>query len=210
MVERIWRREGLKVQQKQANKGRLWLNDVSCVRLWPERSNNVWSYDFVQDWTHGGRLFRTLNIIDEFTKEALVIRVKRKLNLTGVVDALTDLFILRGTPDYIRFDNGAELIAKKVGAWIGAVGAKTAFIEPGSTWENGYCESFNARFRDELLNGEVFYSIREAQMLIFTQTGAGGGENQQYPVAPMPRDLTPKAAVCSRARTLSVRMVWTR
>ena len=120
----------------------------------------------MQDWTHGGRLFRTLNIIDEFTKEALVIRVKRKLNLTGVVDALTDLFILRGTPDYIRFDNGAELIAKKVGAWIGAVGSKTAFVEPGSTWENGYCESFNARFRDELLNGEVFYSIREAQILI--------------------------------------------
>ncbi|MCQ0093974.1 IS3 family transposase [Roseovarius sp. M141] len=165
-VERIWRREGLKVPQKQPKKGRLWLNDGSCVRLRPERPNHVWSYDFVQDRTHDGRVFRTLNIIDEFTKEALVIRVKRKLNSTDVVDALTDLFILRGPPEYIRSDNGAEFIAKKVRAWIGAVGAKTAFIAPGSPWENGYCESFNSRFRDELLNGEVFSTLREAQILI--------------------------------------------
>ena len=113
-VERIWRREGLKVPQKQAKKGRLWLGDGSCVRLRPERPNHVWSYDFVQDRTHDGRLFRTLNIIDEFTKEALVIRVDRKLNSTDVVDALTDLFILRGPPEFIRSDNGAEFIAKKV------------------------------------------------------------------------------------------------
>ena len=178
-VERIWRREGLKVPQKQPKKGRLWLNDGSCVRLRPERPNHVWSYDFVQDRTHDGRVYRTLNIIDEFTKEALVIRVKRRLNSTDVVDALTNLFILRGPPEFIRSpsrglhanrcraaDNGAEFIAKKVRAWIGAVGAKTAFITPGSPWENGYCESFNARFRDELLNGEVFYTLREAQILI--------------------------------------------
>jgi transposase InsO family protein len=133
----------------------------------------------VQDRTHDGRIFRTLNIIDEFTKEALAIRVKRKLNSTDVVDALTDLFILRGPPRFIRSpsrglqanhcratDNGAEFVAEKVRAWIAAVGAKTAFIEPGSPWENGYCESFNARFRDELLNAEVFYSLREAQILI--------------------------------------------
>lgn len=179
-VERIWRREGLKIPQKQARKGRLWLNDGSCVRLRPERPNHVWSYDFVQDRTHDGRIFRTLNIIDEFTKEAPplgillcktlpgsgMIRVDRKLNSTDVVDALTDLFIMRGPPEFIRSDNGAEFIAKKVRAWISAVGAKTAFIEPGSPWENGYCESFNARFRDELLNAEVFYSLREAQILI--------------------------------------------
>ena len=165
-VERIWRREGLKVPQKQPKNGRLWLNDGSCVRLRAERPNHVWSYDFVQDRTHDGRVFRTLNIIDEFTREALVIRVKRRLNSTVVVDALTDLFILRGPPEFIRSDNGAEFIAKKVRAWIGAVGAKTAFIAPGSPWENGYCESFNARFRDELLNGEVFYTLREAQILI--------------------------------------------
>ena len=104
-VERIWRREGLKVPQKQPKKGRLWLNDGSCVRLRPERKNHVWSYDFVQDRTHDGRIFRTLNIIDEFTKEALTIKVKRRLNSTDVVDALTDLFILRGPPEFIRSDN---------------------------------------------------------------------------------------------------------
>ena len=178
-VERIWRREGLKVPKKQRKKGRLWFNDGSCVRLRPERRNHVWSYDFVEDRTHDGRRFRTLNIIDEFTKEALAIRVARKLNSTDVVDALTDLFILRGVPEFIRSDNGPEFIAEKVRAWIAAVGAKTAFIEPGSPWENGFaaalgpvarcaaqCESFNARFRDELLDGEIFYSLREAQILI--------------------------------------------
>ena len=104
-MERIWRREGLKVPRKQAKKGRLWLNDGSCVRLRPERPNHVWSYDFVEDRTHDGRKFRKLNIIDEFTREALVIRVDRKLNSTDVVDALTDLFIMRGTPEFIRSDN---------------------------------------------------------------------------------------------------------
>ncbi len=126
-VERIWRREGLKVPQKQPKKGRLWLNDGSCVRLRPERPNHVWSYDFVQDRTHDGRVYRTLNIIDEFTKEALVIRVKRKLNSTDVVDALTDLFILRGPPEYIRSDNGAEFIAKK-----------SACLDRGSWRENRF------------------------------------------------------------------------
>ena len=165
-VERIWRREGLKVPPKQKKKGRLWLNDGSCIRLRPEYPNHVWSYDFVQDRTHDGRAYRTLNIIDEFTKEALMIRVDRKLNSTDVVDALTDLFILRGPPAYIRSDNGPEFVAQKVRDWIGAVGAKTAYIEPGSPWENGYCESFNARFRDELLNGEIIYSIKEAKIII--------------------------------------------
>ena len=140
--------------------------DGSCVRLRAERPNHVWSYDFVHDRTHDGRAYRTLNIIDEYTREALMIRVDRKLNSTDVVDALTDLFILRGAPEYIRSDNGPEFIARKVRDWITAVGSNAAYIEPGSPWENGYCESFNARFRDELLNGEIFYSLREAQILI--------------------------------------------
>lgn len=155
-VERIWRREGLKVPQKQPKRGRLWLNDGSCIRLRPEYPNHVWSYGFVEDRTDEGRKYRTLNIIDEFTKEALMIRVARKLNSVDVVDALTGLFILRGAPAFVRSHNGPEFIAEKVRRWIAAVGAKTAFIEPGSPWENGYCESFNARFRDELLNGEIF------------------------------------------------------
>lgn len=112
-VERIWRREGLKVPHKQKKKGRLWMNDGSCVRLRAERPNHVWSYDFVHGRTHDGRAYRTLNIIDEYTREALMIRVDRKLNSTDVVDALTDLFILRGPPEYIRSDNVlyAELLA---------------------------------------------------------------------------------------------------
>ena len=165
-VERLWRREGLKVPMKQLKKGRLWLNGGSCVRLRPEYRNHVWSYDFVHHRTDDGRAFRTLNILDEHSRECLAIRVKRKLNSTEVIDALTDLFILRGVPAYIRSDNGPEFIAEAVRDWIKAVGAKTAYIEPGSPWENGYCESFNGRMRDELLNGEIFYSLREAQIII--------------------------------------------
>ncbi|SLN64797.1 IS2 transposase TnpB [Pseudooctadecabacter jejudonensis] len=165
-VERLWRREGLKVPMKQPKKGRLWLNDGSCVRLRPEYHNHVWSYDFVHHRTDDGKAFRTLNILDEHSRECLAIRVKRKPDSTEVIDALTDLFILRGVPAFIRSDNGPEFIAQAVRDWIAAVGAKTAYIEPGSPWENGYCESFNARLRDELLNGEVFYSLKEAQVLI--------------------------------------------
>ncbi len=165
-VARIWRREGLKVPQKQRKKSRLWLNDGSCVRPRPEHPNHVWSYDFVQDRTADGRPYRTLNVLDEYTREALMIRVDRQLNSIDVVDALTDLFNQRGPPRFIRSDNGPEFIAQKVQDWIAAVGVQTAYIEPGSPWENGYCESFNARFSDELLNGEVFYSLREAEILI--------------------------------------------
>ncbi|WP_317959661.1 IS3 family transposase [Phaeobacter inhibens] len=165
-IERLWRREGLKVPHKQPKKGRLWLNDGSCVRLRPEHRNHVWSYDFVHCRTDDGKAFRTLNIIDEFSRECLTIRVKRKLNSIDVIDALTDLFILRGIPSYIRSDNGPEFVALAVRDWIAAVGARTAYIEPGSPWENGYCESFNGRMRDELLNGEIFYSLREAQIII--------------------------------------------
>ena len=116
--------------------------------------------------TDDGKAFRTLNILDEFGRECLAIRVKRKLNSVDVIDALTDLFILRGPPAYVRSDNGPEFVAQAVRDWIAAVGAKTAYIEPGSPWENGYIESFNARFRDELLNREIFYSLREAQIII--------------------------------------------
>ena len=115
--------------------------------------------------------FRTLNILDEFSRECLAIRVDRKLNSANVIDTLMDLFILRSVPAYIRSDNGPEFVAKAVRDWIAAVGAQTAYIEPGSPWENGYCESFNARFRDELLNGEVFYTLRGAQIIIENMSG---------------------------------------
>jgi transposase InsO family protein len=165
-VERIWRREGLKVPTKQPKRGRLWLSDGSCIRLRAERPNHVWSYDFVEDRTHDGRKYRMLNVIDEFTHECLAIRVSRKLKATDVIDVLSDLFILRGVPEHIRSDNGAEFTAKAVQDWMTAVGAKTAYIAPGSPWENGFIESFNARLRDELLDGEIFYSLKEAQVII--------------------------------------------
>ena len=165
-VERIWRREGLKVPARQPKRGRLWLNDGSCIRLRAERPNHVWSYDFVEDRTHEGRKYRMLNIVDEFTHECLAIRINRRLNSTDVIDVLSDLFILRGVPGHIRSDNGPEFVAKAVQKWIHAVGAKTAYITPGSPWENGYVESFNARLRDELLNGEIFYSLKEARIII--------------------------------------------
>jgi transposase InsO family protein len=165
-VERIWRREGLKVPAKQPKRGRLWLSDGPCIRLRAERPNHVWSYDFVEDRTHDGRKYRMLNVIDEFTHECLAIRVNRKLKATDVIDVLSDLFILRGVPEHIRSDNGAEFTANAVQDWITAVGAKTAYIAPGSPWENGFIESFNARLRDELLDGEIFYSLKEAQVII--------------------------------------------
>jgi transposase InsO family protein len=165
-VERIWRREGLKVPHKQPKRGRLWLNDGSCIRLRPERPNHVWSYDFVESRTHDGRKFRMLNLIDEFTRECLAVRVDRKLSSTDVIDVLADQFILRRVPAHIRSDNGPEFVATAVRGWIAAVGAKTAFIEPGSPWENGYCESFNSKLRDELLDGEIFYSLAEAKVVI--------------------------------------------
>jgi putative transposase len=165
-VERIWRREGLKVPKKQPKRGRLWLNDGSCIRLRPEYKDHVWSYDFVEERTSNGKKFRTLNIIDEFTRECLAIKVNRKLNSQDVIDELFKLFIYRGIPDHIRSDNGSEFTAKIVRKWLNRLGVKTLFIEPGSPWENGYIESFNGKLRDELLNREIFTTLEEAKVLI--------------------------------------------
>jgi len=165
-VERIWRREGLKVPARQPKRSRLWLNDGSCIRLRAERADHVWSYDFLEDRTHDGRKYRMLNVVDEFTRECLAIRIDRRLKSTDVIDVLSDLFIMRGVPEHIRSDNGPEFIAKAVQKWIRAVGSRTAYIAPGSPWENGYIESFNARLRDELLNGEIFFTLEEARVVI--------------------------------------------
>jgi transposase InsO family protein len=134
-IEPIWRREGLTVPAKQRKRKRLWLNDGSRIRLRPERPNHVWSCDFTEDRAHDGRKYRMLNIVDAFTRECLATRIDRKLASTAVIDALTDLFIPRGAPGYVRSDNGPDVIAKPVQDWIAAVGAKTAYIEPGSPWE---------------------------------------------------------------------------
>jgi putative transposase len=165
-VERIWCIEGLKVPKKQPKRGRLWLNDGSCIRLRPEHKDHVWSYDFVTARTSDGRAFRMLNIIDEYTRECLAILVKRRLTSEDVIDQLFNLFILRGIPKHIRSDNGPEFTAKAIRKWLNDIGIKTLFIEPGSPWENGYIESFNGKMRDELLNLEIFTTLIEAQVLI--------------------------------------------
>ena len=165
-VERIWRQEGLKVPMKQAKRGRLWLNDGSCVRRRAEHPNHVWSYDFVMDRTHDGRAIRMLTIVDEYTRECLAIDVARRLNSQDVLYRLGELFVHRGSPVYIRSDNGPEFTAKAVREWLSRVSVQTLFIEPGSPWENGYIESFNGKLRDELLDGEIFYTLIEAQVLV--------------------------------------------
>jgi len=164
-VERIWRQEGLKVPQKQPRRRRLWLNDGSCIRLRPEYPNHVWSYDFVSQRTSDGRPMRFLTIIDEYTRESLRISVARKITSFNVIEELADLFLLRGIPDHIRSDNGPEFVSKIIRSWLNRLGVKTLFIEPGSPWENGYIESFNGKFRDELLNGEIFDTITEARVI---------------------------------------------
>ena len=165
-VERIWRMEGLKVPKKQPKRRRLWLNDGSCIRLRPEHKDHVWSYDFVMTRTSEGRSLRMLNIIDEYSRECLAILVKRQTTSQDVIDVLFELFIFRGIPEHIRSDNGSEFTAKAIRNWLERLGVKTLFIEPGSPWENDYNESFNGKLRDELLNREIFYTLREVRIII--------------------------------------------
>ena len=165
-VQRIWRQEGLKVPSRQPKRGRFWLPDGSLIRLRPEHRNHVWAYDFLSETTHDGRKFRILSVIDEYTRECLAIRVARYIRSHDVLYLLSELFLEHGSPEHIRSDNGPEFVAKAVRKWLGDLGVTTLFIEPGSPWENGYVESFNGKLRDELLNGEIFYTLKEAQILI--------------------------------------------
>ncbi len=169
-VERIWRREGLKVPSKQPKRGRLWLNDGSCIRLRPSRRNHVWSYDFVEDRTHDGRKLRMLTVIDEYTRECLAIKVERRLRSDDVLEALTALFVRHGPPEHIRSDNGPEFTAKAVRKWLERVGVKTLFIAPGSPWENGFNERFNGTLGDEVLARNLLH--------------AGGGQVHHRAVVP--------------------------
>ena len=165
-VERIWRQEGLKVPKRQPKRGRLWLNDGSCVRHRLEYRNHVWSYDIVMTRSRDGRPIRMLTLLDEFTRESLAILVGGKISSNDVIDVLFDSFMLKGTPKYLRSDNGSEFTAKSVCRWLGRTGVKTLYIEPGSPWENGYIESFNGKLRDELLNAEIFDTVLEAEIPI--------------------------------------------
>ena len=165
-VERIWRQEGLKVPRKQPKRRRLWLNDGSCIRQRAEYPNHLWSYDIALERTHDGRPVRILAVIDEYTRECLALEVSRRLTSNDVLHCLGNLFVQRGLPAFIRSDNGSEFTAKAVRNWLTRLGVQTLYIEPGSPWENGYIESFIGKMRDELLNGEIFYTLNEAKVLI--------------------------------------------
>jgi putative transposase len=165
-VEKIWRREGLKVPQKQPKRGRLWMNDGSCVRRRPEYKDHVWSYDFMTARTSDGRAFRILTVLNEYTRECLAILVGRHISSEEVIDQLFHLFVFRRIPEYLRSDNGPEFTAKVIREWLNRLGITTLFIELGSPWENGYAESFNGKLGDELINREVFTTLLEAKTLI--------------------------------------------
>jgi transposase InsO family protein len=165
-VARLWRREGLKVPQRQPKRGRLWLRDGSCVRRRAAYRHHVWAYDFVAERTHDGRPLKILAVVDEYSRECLALVVARRLRSTDVLEAVADLFVTHGAPAYLRSDNGPEFTAGLVRAWLRAVSVETLFIERGSPWENGYVESFNGKLRDELLDREIFYTLAEAKILI--------------------------------------------
>ena len=167
-VQRIWRREGLKVPSKHKPRSRLWLDDGSCVRLRPQHRNHVWSFDFVQAQTHDGRSLRVLTLIDEHSRTCLALKVARRINSLGVIEALADAMCLHGIPEHIRCDNGPEMISKALRKWVAKTGPQIQYIAPGSPWENGYCESFNGKLQDECLKREIFYSLKEAQVVIGT------------------------------------------
>lgn len=165
-VERIWREQGLKVPKKQPKRKRLYLNDGSCIRLRPLYPNHVWSYDFVADRLSNGKKIRLLTVIDEYTRKCLTIRLDYQLKSDDVIDVLSTLFLTEGIPEYIRSDNGSEFTAQILQDWLKGLEVKTAYIEPGSPWENGYNERFNGTLRDECLNLEYFHTLKEARVII--------------------------------------------
>ena len=202
-VERIWREEGLKVPQKQIKRGRLWLTDGSCVRLRPTHKNHVWSYDFMEDKTVNGKKIRFLNVIDEFTRECLTSIPRRSWRNNDVIEVLAQLMLLNGTPEYLRSDNGSEFTSNKIRKWLANVGVITSYIEPGSPWENGYCESFNSRMRDEFLKCEIFGNMYEAEVLtkqwvLYYNTKRPHGSLGGRP--PAPQTIIPLAALNANSK----------
>jgi transposase InsO family protein len=164
-VYRLWRKEGLRVPQKQRKKRRLGCSANGCIRHRAEHIDHVWAYDFVSDQTVDGRTLKFLTVEDEYSREALAIEVERSITSTDLIETLRYLFEIRGAPRHIRSDNGPEFVAQALRKWLESSGVGTLYIEPGAPWENGFNESFNSRFRDELLNGELFTSLQEAKVL---------------------------------------------
>lgn len=162
-IYRLWRREGFKVPRKTRKKRRLGHSGNSCVRRRAERKDHVWTWDFIHDRTSSGRPLKWLAITDEYTRECLALEVDHGITADRVLDVLTNLFLTRGVPQYIRSDNGPEFIARAIRQYTEKVGMAMLYIEPGSPWENGYGESFFSRLRDEVLNCEEFGNLAEAR-----------------------------------------------
>jgi transposase InsO family protein len=174
-IYRLWRREGLKVPQKKRKRRRLGTSANACHRRRAEHVNDVWCWDFIFDRTTSGSQLKWLTIEDEFTRESLALKVDRSIRSEDVIDTLAELFAMRGVPGHVRSDNGPEFIAHAIRRWLEQVEVKTLYIEPGAPWENGYAESFNSRFRDELLATEEFENVAVARKL-----GAAWKEDYNY------------------------------
>ena len=165
-IERLWREEGLQLPQRHKKRKRLYHKNSSVIRLRPHHQNHIWSIDFVHDKLTNGRGYKMLTVIDEYTREALCVAVRSKMDANDVLEVLFDLILKRGKPKFIRSDNGPEFIAKHLQTWLRKVGIEPIQIYPGSPWENGYNERFNGTLRNEILNAEWFYTVHQAQTAI--------------------------------------------
>jgi len=165
-VQRIWQKEGLQVPYRRKFKKAKGTSVNSCVVKKAEYPNHVWTYDFVSDQTENGGKLKLLTVLDEFTRESPAIEVARSIRAKDVIAVLEYLFMVRGLPKFIRSDNGPEFIADAIKKWLKKRHVETLYIEPGSPWENGYIESFNGKLRDEILNREIFYSVKEAKVIV--------------------------------------------
>jgi len=165
-VQRIWRKEALQVPYRRKFKKAKGSSENSCAVKKAQYPNHVWTYDFMGDQTEDGRTLKLLTVLDEFTRESPAIKVGRSIRARDVIAVLEYLFMVRGTPKFIRSDNGPEFIADRIKKWLKQRHVGTLYIEPGSPWENGYIESFNGRLRDDILDRELFYSVKEAKVIV--------------------------------------------
>ena len=165
-VQRIWQKESLQVPYRRKFKKAKGSSANSCAVKKAEYPDHVWTYDFMKDQTENGRKLKLLTVLDEFTRESPAIKVDRSIRAKDVILVLEYLFMVRGQPEFIRSDNGPEFIANAIKKWLKEKHVETLYIEPGSPWENGYAESFNGKLRDEVLNRELFYSVKEAEVIV--------------------------------------------
>jgi putative transposase len=166
-VQRLWREEGLRVPQRKRKRRRVGESTVPASRLRAERPNQVWAFDFQFDQTADGRVLKLLNVVDEFTRESLVMLVERSIDADRTVSELERLVAERGVaPEFLRMDNGTEMTAYALRDWCRFSKTATAYIEPGSPWQNPYVESFHSRVRDELLDVEELSCLAEARVVI--------------------------------------------